>query len=165
MLDAFVDRALRQGITATPIEGAWPQVAPTTEVADVVVCHHVAYNVSDLSSFVRALMERTISRTVIELTTLHPMTWLAPYWRSLYDLDQPDRPTADDAIAVLRELGIAVHQRHWTRPIQMIGETGDDQLARVARRLCLPAERLNELRVALSERPPPVEREVVTVWW
>jgi hypothetical protein len=83
----------------------------------------------------------------------------------LYDLDQPDRPTADDAIAVLRELGIAVHQRYWTRPIQMIGETGDDQLARVARRLCLPAERLNELRVALSERPPPVEREVVTVWW
>jgi hypothetical protein len=165
LLDAFVDRALRREITAVPVEGAWPQVAPATGRADVVVCHHVVYNVPSLASFVRALSEHAISRTVIELTARHPMTWLATYWKALHGLDQPDRPTADDAIAVLRELGIVVHQHRWARPIQMIGESGDEQLARVARRLCLPAERLNELRDVLSHQPPPIEREVVTVWW
>jgi hypothetical protein len=47
----------------------------------------------------------------------------------------------------------------------MIGENSEEQLARVARRLCIPLERLDELRDAMSRHPPPPEREVVTVWW
>jgi hypothetical protein len=66
-----------------------------------VVCHHVVYNVADLASFVRALDERATRRVVVELTAVHPMSWLAPYWKELHDLGQPQRPVADDAIAVL----------------------------------------------------------------
>jgi hypothetical protein len=47
----------------------------------------------------------------------------------------------------------------------MIGETGDAQLARVARRLCIGDDRLPELRTVLAEQPPPRTRDVVTVWW
>jgi hypothetical protein len=93
------------------------------------------------------------------------MTWLKPYWRSLYGFNQPDRPTADDAVAVLQEMGLTVHLERWRRRIQMIGETGNEQLIRIARRLCLAPSRHDELRRLLENIPPPVDRDVVTLWW
>jgi hypothetical protein len=72
---------------------------------------------------------------------------------------------AGDATAVLVELGLEVHQRRWRRPVQMIGECGADQLARIARRLCLVPSRHDELRTLLRTTPPPSERDVVTLWW
>ena len=165
LLQAFSERAARLGIAHTTVEGAWPQVALETPTADVVVCHHVVYNVADLASFARSLAGHATARVVIELTAVHPMTWLTPYWESLYGISQPDRPTADDAVAVLEDVGLLVHQARWRRRIQMIGETGDEQLARIARRLCLPETRRDELRRALAATPPPADREVVTLWW
>lgn len=165
LLDAFAERADRLAITHTTIEGTWPAVQAQAPVADVVVCHHVAYNVADLATFATALTDHANRRVVIELTALHPMSWLAPYWKALHNLDQPDRPVADDATAVLEELGCEVQQRRWRRPIQMIGETGDEQLERIARRLCLDPQRHDELRRVLAATPPPNNRDVVTVWW
>jgi cyclopropane fatty-acyl-phospholipid synthase-like methyltransferase len=165
MLAAFAERAARLGIVATVVHGSWPDAAGQVPPCDVVVCHHVAYNVADLASFATALADKAVTRVVVELTAQHPMAWLAPYWEALHGLAQPDGPTADDAVAVLEGLGFTVHQERWSRRIQMIGETGDEQVARVARRLCLPPDRLDELRGAMSRHPPPPEREVVTVWW
>ena len=165
LLDAFAERATRLGIKSALIEGTWPQVAPKAPVADVAVCHHVIYNVADLTAFALALTDHARARVVIELTAVHPMTWLSPYWESLYGLSQPERPTADDAVAVLEAIGLTVQQRRWRRRIQMIGETGAEQVARVARRLCLPVPRHDELRRALAATPPPVDRDVVTLWW
>lgn len=158
MLDAFAERARALGIEAVPVEGTWPSVGPDTPTADVALCHHVAYNIADLASFAAALDEHATRRVVIELTAVHPMAWLSPYWAALHGISQPDRPTADDAIAVLTELGITVHQQRWRRRVQMIGETGDQQLARIARRLCLPPTRHDVLRNLLAATPPPVER-------
>jgi hypothetical protein len=140
-------------------------VAPRAPGADVVVCHHVVYNVADLAPFASALTEHATSRVVVELTAVHPMAWLAPYWEALHGIDQSDRPVADDAVAVLEELGLPVRREDWSRPIQMIGEAGDDRLRRIARRLCLRPDRLDELRQLLDEVPPPTDREVVTLWW
>lgn len=165
LLDAFVERAARLGTAPTPIEGAWPGIAPETPRADVVVCHHVVYNVADLAAFARALTEHANHRVVIELTAEHPMAWMRPYWQAIHGVDQPDRPTIDDAVAVLLGLGLNVGQRRWRRRYQMVGETGDDQVARIARRLCLPTPRHDELRQLLAITPPPSEREVVTLWW
>lgn len=165
LLDAFVDRAARAGTSVTAIEGRWPDIAPSVSPADVVVCHHVVYNVADLAGFAAALAEHARRRVVLELTAVHPMAWLAPYWAALYGLAQPDRPTADDAIHVLTELGIQPRQERWVRRYQMIGEAGGDQVARIGRRLCLPEARHEELRRVLAVTPPPPEREVVTIWW
>jgi Methyltransferase domain len=165
LLDAFVERAARLGIAPTPIEGTWPTVASDVGLADVVVCHHVVYNVADLAGFATALAAYARDRVVLELTVEHPMAWMRPYWEALHGLDQPDRPTVDDAIAVLAELGFNVRQQRWRRRYQMIGETGDDQVARVGRRLCLPTARYDELRQLLTTIPPPRDRDVVTVWW
>jgi len=165
LLDAFAQRATRLGIAPTLVEGTWPTAAPDVDLADVAVCHHVVYNVADLAGFASALAAHARDRVVLELTAEHPMAWMRPYWEALHGLDQPDRPTVEDAIAELTELGFRVHQQRWRRQYQMIGETGNDQVARIGRRLCLPSRRYDELRQLLTAIPVPREREVVTVWW
>lgn len=165
LLDAFAERAASRGVRATPIQGGWPAMAVDTPVADVAVCHHVAYNVADLADFASELAAHGRRRTVVELTAVHPMRWMAPYWLALHGIEQPDRPIADDAVAVLVDLGLKVNQQRWMREVQMIGENDADAAARIARRLCLPADRYAELRAVLAQTPPPSEREVVTVWW
>ena len=165
LLAAFSDRAGRLGIEATAIEGVWPDAAARVPIADVVVCHHVVYNVADLSPFARALTDHARRRVVVELTAEHPMAWMSPYWEALHGLQQPDRPVVDDALAVLAGLGLQLGQRRWVRHYQTIGESSDDALSRMARRLCLPASRHDELRDLLAASPPPPARDVVTVWW
>ncbi|HET6873986.1 MAG TPA: class I SAM-dependent methyltransferase [Acidimicrobiales bacterium] len=165
LLEALRRAALRLGVAATALEGMWPEAAPSAPVVDVVVCHHVFYNVADLAPFAAALDAHARTRVVVELTAEHPMAWMAPYWEALHGLAQPDRPTADDAVAVLAELGIGASRRRWRRAFQMIGEEGERRLERIARRLCLPSDRHAELREVLAAHPPPVEREVVTLWW
>jgi SAM-dependent methyltransferase len=164
LLDAFVERAERLGIRASVVHGAWPAVATETPLGDVVTCHHVLYNATDLEAFVRALTEHARRRVVVEITAHHPMEWLAPYWKALWGRSQPARPTADDVVRVLTRLGYDVDVRRWTRRIQMIGEAGDDAIARIARRLCLPASRTHELAAIVCEQPPD-DRDVVTVSW
>jgi hypothetical protein len=91
---------------------------------------------------------------------------MAPYWEAMYGLDQPKRPVAEDAVAVVVEqLGVEVRQARFMRTYQMIGENGDEALARIGRRLCLPANRYDELRVVIAASPPPAKREMVTVAW
>jgi SAM-dependent methyltransferase len=163
--DALSERAAVLGIEVSAIQGVWPQAATEAPVADVAVCHHVVYNIADLAAFAAALDQHARQRVVIELTAVHPMAWMAPYWEALHGLGQPDRPIADDAVAVLLELGLDVRQERWSRRYQMIGENGDQSLLRIARRLCLPPERHDELQRVLAQRPPPHDREVVTLWW
>jgi len=165
LLAAFAARATAAGIRFDAVEGPWPEVAPRVAPADVVVCHHVFYNVADLAPFAAELTAHARRRVVVELTAEHPMRWLAPYWRAVHGLPRPDRPTADDAVAVLQDIGLDVHAERWRRRVQMIGELGPDRVDRMARRLCLPDARRPELRRLLDEQPPPSERDVVTLWW
>ena len=165
LLEAFTARAARRGMRSTAIQGAWPDVESRTPPAHVAVSHHVVYNVADLAGFATALTAHAERRVVIELTAVHPMTWLAPYWKALHGIRQPDRPTVDDAVALLTGLGLDVRQQRWRRPVQMIGENDAAAVARIARRLCLPADRHHELAPVLAQDPPPRERDVVTLWW
>ena len=165
LLEAFRQRAARLGIPAVTVEGRWPDAAAEVAEADVVVCHHVVYNVPDLVAFLRALDAAARARVVVELTAVHPMAWTAPYWQALHGLGRPDRPGAADAVAVMHELGFDVSYQRWERNYQMIGENADDAVTRTARRLCLPASRHDELRRLMAATPPPAQREVVTVWW
>ena len=48
LLSALADHAVRLGTAAKAICGRWPEVAGAVGPADVVTCHHVLYNVSDL---------------------------------------------------------------------------------------------------------------------
>jgi hypothetical protein len=131
-----------------------------------MVCHRVLYNVADLASFVRALHRHAGRRVVVELTAVHPMAWMAPYWKAIHALDQPARPLSEDAVAVIEgHLGVRVRRARWLRAYQMIAENGADALSRIACRLCVPTDRYDELRVVLATTPPPPEREMVTLSW
>lgn len=171
LLAAFETRARATGRAVDTLEGRWPDVAPQTPPADVVVCHHVVYNVPDLPAFVRALTDHARRRVVLELTYHHPSSTLNDLWLRFHGLVRPQEPTADTAAAVMRALGLAPERRDWAAPIS--GEALLDPAERVAltrRRLCLPASWDPEIAAALAardaaraERPPT--RDVVTLWW
>jgi hypothetical protein len=141
-------------------------------VADVVVCHHVFYNVAPLDAFAAALTDHARRRVVVELTATHPLRTLNPLWKRLHDLDRPDGPTADDAAAVLREIGIDPHVERWRRGPRPPYPSLADLVAITRRRLCLPPERDDEVAAALIEfgvdpdHPRDLSAdEVVTLWW
>jgi SAM-dependent methyltransferase len=169
LLAAFTTRAQATGRTVRTLEGRWPDSAPQTPVGDVVVCHHVAYNVADLPAFARALTAHARRRVVIELTYRHPLSDLNDLWRHFHGIARPTEPTADTAEAVLRAMGLAPERRDWEAPI--LGEAlmdPADLVALTRRRLCLPATRDAEIAAALAARPParrPATRDVVTLWW
>jgi hypothetical protein len=66
---------------------------------------------------------------------------------------------------VLTELGLLVHQRRWERPLHGVAGHDADAVARIARRLCLPSDRHEELAQLLTRTPPPTTRDVLTLWW
>lgn len=53
---------------------------------------------------------------MVELTAEHPQASLNELWRHFHQIERPTRPTADDAVAVLAEAGLGVHQDRWTSP-------------------------------------------------
>ncbi|MDE3078268.1 MAG: class I SAM-dependent methyltransferase, partial [Chloroflexota bacterium] len=74
LLDAFRQRVLAAGKEVRTVQGAWPDVAEQTPKADVVICHHVFYNVPGLAAFARELTSHARRRVVVELTASHPMS-------------------------------------------------------------------------------------------
>jgi len=171
MLAAFAERAEALGASYTLVQGSWPGVAPQVPVHDVVVAHHVVYNVPAIVPFLRALTDHAGRRVVLELPPNHPMSWLTPLWERFHGISRPTSPTADDLVAVLEELrvpGLVV--RTWNRydPAAADGSDSEDladRAALVTQRLCLPAEREPEVAAALRQMDDGYHREVVTLAW
>ena len=92
---------------ARVVLGEWPDVATEAGRADVVVANHVLHNVVDLPPFLRALTAAARRGVVVEMLDQHPMAWLDPLWERFHGLRRPPPATTDDAVAVLREMGIA----------------------------------------------------------
>jgi SAM-dependent methyltransferase len=172
MLEAFRQRAAEAGVELETIEGPWPEVADRSPVADVAVCHHVAYNAPDLGEFARRMTDHSRRRVVMELTTAHPLSNLNDLWLRFHALVRPTGPTADDALAVLREAGMEPERHDWTPQPSMGFRKSEDVVLFVRRRLCLGPDRDPEIEDAISGSleehngtfwfPP---RPVVTLWW
>ena len=160
--------------TVDTVIGSWPAVADRVARADVVVCHHVLYNIPDLGPFIDALHEHARRRVVIEITARHPTARLNPLWKRFHDLDRPTRPTWEDAVEAIRTNRSGVHAE--PRQITADGSAGtwDEHVAFTCRRLCLPRERMGEVAAALMElgglpdQPSSwtgPNRDIVTIWW
>jgi len=164
MLEMFKENAKKHQVTCEVFEGFWPHVAPLVPVADVVVSHHVVYNVADISPFLRELGSHARSRVVIEMPRQHPLTNMSAAWKHFWNLERPIRPTSEDLVEVLNEIGIKAHVQNWAG--QMRDRVDIDQDAEFMRiRLCLPPERLQEVREYVLANPLPRQREIATIWW
>jgi SAM-dependent methyltransferase len=161
MVAAFLAAAEAAGVAAEGVEGRWPEVAGRVGPADVVVCHHVLYNVADLAPFVHALTSHARRRVVVELTERHPLVALGPLWRRFHGLERPSGPGADDAAAALAALGIQAGRQDWEHRERFGFDDFDQLVAFTRRRLCLPAERDPEVAAALLAAGT---RQVDGVW-
>lgn len=163
MLASFAESARAAGVAHDTVAGRWPDVAGDVGLADVVVCHHVFYNVADLEPFVLALTDHARRRVVVELTHLHPQSPLNPLWKALHGIDRPTRPTADDAMGVLSALGLEV-EREEVEVAPRWREVTAEVVAFARRRLCLGADRDPEIADLLEEHGGRPQR-VVALWW
>jgi SAM-dependent methyltransferase len=177
MLESFLEAAAAAGVTARTVPGPWPDVADRADPADVVVCGHVLYNVADAAPFVAELTAHARHRVVLEITDRHPLAWTADLWQRFHGLDRPTGPTADDAMAAVRQAG--PEPRREDRDAADVPSGGgfarrEDAIALVRRRLCLPATRDPEVEAALGDRlgvrdglwsAGPTSGRVVTLWW
>lgn len=164
MLAVFGEEARARGIECTTVPGTWPEVADQAGTADVVVCHHVAYNVADLVPFVLALDAAAGRRVVMELTLTHPQTSNSPLWQQFWGLDRPEGPTAEDAHAVVEEAGIAARLEFGPAgALRRIAELRDRAIT-ATRMLCLGPERVDEVEAAVRALPPRSEQRAV-IWW
>ena len=177
MLDGFLANAAAAGVEARGVTGTWPEAAADIPAADVVVAGHVLYNVPAIEPFARALDAYARSRVVLELTAKHPLDWMRDLWLRFHDLERPVGPTAEDARAVLRELGFeGGHEERLVAGERISGGFGrrEDAIHSIRKRLCVPSDRDAEIADALGDRlrefdgvwdVGPVERFVVTLWW
>jgi SAM-dependent methyltransferase len=151
MAEAFLAAAAEAGVDAEAVTGRWPEVAGRVGPAEVVVCHHVLYNVADLAPFAAALTDHARRRVVVELTDRHPLVAMAPLWRRFHGLERPTGPTADDAAAALGSLGLDLERQDWEAGPRAGFDRLEDLVAFTRRRLCLPADRDDEVEEALLE--------------
>lgn len=166
MLAEFVRAAAEAGVARRTVHGAWPEVAPHTPPADVVICHHVVYDVGDIIPFVLALTDHARLAVVVELPIRHPMSVWSPAWRHFWELERPDVPTHLDFLAVVRELGLDPEVAVGPRRGRSRAAADPRRLLPTARRrLCLGPDRDAELAAWLEEHPPEWVSEVATVRW
>ena len=163
MLDVFSEEAKSRGVQSAAILGDWPDVAEQTPECDVVICHHVFYNVQNLEPFVRALDSHARKRVVVELPLHHPLSSLSDLWLRFWNLERPVTPTAHDALAVVRSLGFNASIELFevetvTKQITPL----DVEHTRI--RLCLPESKDAEIAEVLVARPS-TPRQLATIWW
>jgi len=173
MLDQFADAAMRLGVGHREVQGRWPDVAIEAEMsgtplepADVVVCHHVLFNVPDIEPFVVALTAAARLGVVVVIPRRHPMSAWNAAWKHFWNIDRPEGPTSDDAIAVLRALGIEPEVFDVPRPAMSRHAEDPAMLVDSARRrLCLTSDRNGEIEEWLRRNTPDFMRDGVVLRW
>lgn len=164
MLDVFASQAADRGVSCTTVLGDWPDMAPHAPVCDVVVCHHVFYNVAALGPFALALSGRARRRVVVELPQRHPLSRLSPAWKHFWGLQRPENPTAADAVDVLAEVGIAATLTEWAEDPPAARPVTDTDVEHTRIRLCLTPDRDDEVRAFLDSEQP-AGRQLATLHW
>jgi SAM-dependent methyltransferase len=173
LLGEFERLSSEIGIPVEPVLGTWPDVAGRVRMADVVVCHHLFYNVQDLAPFVGALASHAHRRVVVEMTARHPLSWMNPLWQRFHGITRPQGPTADDAQAILEELGVLAHREDHREEQRGGFARKEDAIAFVRRRLCLWPEHDPEIAEALGDDllsrdglwSAGAGDQLVTFWW
>lgn len=165
MLSNFAQACAEAGVIHQEVEGRWPDVADQVPVADVVVCHHVVYNVAEIDPFLIALTDHALRLVVVELTEDHPTSPFNFLWERFWGLARPSEPTARLFSEVVRELGYHPIEESCASPRRAPGMSRSEYVAFARRRLCLTSDRDHEIESALGENWPLDAQKVMTVAW
>lgn len=165
MLANFALACSAAGVDHAEVDGRWPDIADGVEPADVVVCHHVVYNVADIAPFLLALTLHARRLVVVELTGSHPTSPFSPLWERFWGLRRPTEPTAQLFVEVVRELGFDPIEQSFVREPRQKGVARADYVAFARRRLCLTPDRDPEVDSALGESWPLSVSQLMAVAW
>jgi hypothetical protein len=158
------------------ILGRWPDVASQAGRASVVVCGHVLYNVADLMPFLSALNDAAERRVVVEITRSHPRNRALEreLWRHFWNLERPQGPTLEDAVAVMRQGGIEPNVERWESEQRGGFHSLKELVSWMRRTVCLDPGREDEVRAIVLQhaierdgqwRLSPEPRALATLWW
>ncbi len=165
MLANFAEACEARGVAHREVLGRWPDVAAEVGPADVVVCHHVAYNVADIGPFLVALTGHARRLVVVELPDRHPTSPFNPLWERFWGLTRPSEPSADLFVDVVRELGYEPEVERAVRPPRKPAAMDRaEYVAFVRQRLCLTPDRDAEIDAVIDDLTLTVS-EIVTVSW
>ena len=164
MLTMFAQSAVNKSFDHNEVLGDWPNVSTQTPLADVVTCHHVAYNVADIEPFLAALDSHATKRVVLELPQQHPLSSMRNAWKHFWNLERPVNPTPQDLIEVLAQMGIEANLELWQGPkLRPLAIEDDVRFLRI--RLCLDGSKDVAIRKYLESQQPVESRALATVWW
>jgi len=163
MLESFQASARDAGVVARAVLGSWPEVAPEVDAADVAVCHHALYRVTEVEDFVGALTDHARRRVVLEVSDRSPLSALDPLWKAFHGLERPDWSVADELHAVLVAMDLGVEREDMVLPPRA-QEVTPELVAFSRRRLHVGPERDAEIEQWLRNREPG-EHRVVALWW
>jgi hypothetical protein len=158
------------------ILGRWPDVAAQAGQARVVVCGHVLYNVADLVPFIAALNDAATRRVVIELTRSHPRNrpLERALWKHFWNLERPEGPAWEDAVAVMRGASIEPSAELWETEQRGGFPSLEELVSWMRRTVCLDPSRDDEVRAIVLDyaiergglwRLSPEPRALATLWW
>lgn len=163
MLESFEASARKAGVRVRAVLGTWPDAAADVDPADVAVCHHAIYFVTEIEDFLAALTAKALRRVVIELSAHPPDAALDPLWCEFHGIRRPDRLVADEAQAVALGMGLDVGRQDVVLPPRT-GDVTPELVASVRRRLHVGPDRDPEIEAFLRARSPQ-EQTVVALWW
>ncbi|MGH7639742.1 MAG: class I SAM-dependent methyltransferase [Candidatus Dormibacteria bacterium] len=165
MLLNFARACEQSQVAHTEVLGDWPEAKAAIAVADVVLCHHVVYNVADIGPFVRALTGSCRRRVVVVLTDIHPTSPFNPLWEHFWQLSRPTEPTVGLFLEVLAEEGIKPQAVPFSQPVGQPKLSFEEYVAFARTRLCLPPNRDPEVALVLEERWPLPDPTLTAVAW
>jgi 2-polyprenyl-3-methyl-5-hydroxy-6-metoxy-1,4-benzoquinol methylase len=165
MLRNFEAAAQRAGVAVTTTQGPWREVQAAVPPADVVISHHVAFNVAEIGPFIVSLTEHALGRVIVELPDRHPTSAMSPLWKHFWDLDRPSEPSAALFVDIVTALGYQPELQRFSRPPRKQQLDAAEFVAFVRTRLCLPASRDPEVAEALQTFGLAESTDVATVHW
>ena len=142
----------------------------------VVVCGHALYNVADLMPFLSALNDAAERRVVVEITRSHPRNRALEraLWRHFWNLERPQGPNVEDAVAVMRQAGIEPNVEPWESQQRGGFHSLEELVSWMRRTVCLDPGREGEVRTIVLQyaterdgqwRLSPEPRALATLWW
>jgi len=104
MLETLQKASAEAGVeNITSAHANWEEAE--VEPADMVLCAHVIYGVTDIEPFLRKLEEHARKRVVVVSHAVAPVAMMASFWKAVHGEERIGMPAFRELVPVLWEMG------------------------------------------------------------